>query len=314
MLLGRDRGTGERVTVFVMDKRLVSDGRRYLLSHRDSGIIRRTQTHDRTLSVIDVFESTHVFHVVTEAIPGQSLHDLTRNSPPLPPGTVRAVAQDVLGALAHLHAAGIVHGSVDAHSVLAGRWGGMGGASVKLLVFGVARYKHEGDVEGYTRGSRHVEGRAPEVVCFQQRSEASDVFECAVLVFHLFTGRMPFPARTDSDYLSKVSLGPDGPAWRELPAPLRGLLRDMLRDDPALRPAAAECLTHDWFVRSANVGDGQAGAACSVAGGNVGDGGALAREFAWAVSGANVARVGSDPKSVMVDMEAKLAGGKEKKL
>lgn len=311
MLLGRDKQTDERVSVFVLDKRLLGNGRKFLLTRRDAGIIRSTQTHKSILRVIDVFETTRVVHMVTELTTGGSLQSFLLGNLPLSDVVVKRIAQDLLGALAHLHRLGMVHGSVCAeNAVIARRKTGDEATpelGVKLCVFGLASYKHEGDLDGSGLGcrSRETQGRAPEVVCFQQRSSASDVFECGTMIFTLLTGVAAFGGRTEAEYLSRVSLGASGPAWARLPHDAYDLLHGMLQDEPARRPAANECLAHGWFARAdAEVGDG---GRCEADGGDrkEGDGAHTKTDSACGQDASELARFASDPKTVIVDFDAK---------
>lgn len=316
--LARDKVTSERVSVFKQDKSLLSSGSKELLSRRDARIIRGTQTHPRTLSVIDVFETSSHVNVVTELVNGGTLQSLVETNLPLAVGDVAKIGHGVLDALGHLHELGIVHGAVDAHHVLIARRPSVGEFCVKLAVFGIATHIHEGDVEGFTLRSRRVQGRAPEVVCFQQRSAASDVFECGVLMFKLMTGIMPFPAQTDTEYLSKVSLGPSGVAWTTIPHDLQALLRNMLRDDPGQRPTAIECLKNSCFGKqseSLSIAMRKMVDTDEEVEGDCYSGGDSQRTLmTWHDDNLELARVESDPKSVMVgistfDTEAEYDSG-----
>ena len=95
-----------------------------------------------------------------------------------------------------------------------------------------------------------VFARAPEVVCFQLRSPAADIFAAAVLIHRLLTGVPPFQAQEEEDFLSAVSHGPSGPAWDSLPSIIHPLLCAMLREKKEDRPSARACLRHAWFVQS----------------------------------------------------------------
>lgn len=293
VVLGRDKATDEGVSVFMLDKRLMTNRSKYLMARRDAGMIRSTQTHESVLSVIDVFETSRAIHVVTELVTGGCLQTLLETNLPLAPMIVRGIAQDLLEALTHLHGLGIIHGNIEAQNIVAIRKKvGETHLRVKLCVFGLANHLYEDDYNGFEWVIRQAIGRAPEVVCFQQRSSASDVFECGVLIFTLLTGLTPFAGRTDTEYLSNVSLGPCGPVWATLGGEVRGLLCGMLQDDPKQRPTAKECLKHEWLAQ----GDEDESQRAMSANVTFNTREKIEAEFA---------RVASDPKSVIVDFETK---------
>lgn len=244
ILLGRDRSTNARVAVFEHDKQRLPEYARLAIQRRDARVLRATQTHSSVLHVIDVFETLHTAYVVTEAIAGGTLHDVAFSSPAhvsLSQADVRAAAHDMLSALAHLHSAGVVHGVVDGHSLL---YAQRPPARLKLMAFGNAFTKVSDDADRLPEPF----ARAPEVVCFQDRTPAADVFAAGALIFRLLTGHFPFPVHhSDTTYLSAVSHGPAGDVWKSLGTPFH-LLRCMLKDDAGERPTAKQCLLHAWFA------------------------------------------------------------------
>jgi len=94
---------------------------------------------------------------------------------------------------------------------------------------------------------------APEV-WRQDFGPRSDVWACGCLLFLLLTGHLPFaPELSIGELLTAVSTA--HPDWRLLRDASTGALsvcRRMLTKDDALRPSAAECLRHPWFLSPAN--------------------------------------------------------------
>lgn len=88
--------------------------------------------------------------------------------------------------------------------------------------------------------------RTPDQVAYA-RGEAdlscqSDVFQLALVLTELFTGRNPERRAAYDAILSPVQLDPIGFVPGALGLPIRNLLETMLESDPANRPTAAELL------------------------------------------------------------------------
>lgn len=281
--LGRDKASEVAVAIAAEDKASLPLHRILLLTKRDLSIVHLTQTHESLVRVVDLFESTRRCYTITELVSGGPL--AAQLSAPLPERVARPVLRDVLRALAHLHAAGAVHGRVDAHHVVCVRRALP--CRVKLVAFGAAAMR---------RDARLLAGdaarAAPEVVCFQRRSARSDVFAAGALLFAMLAGAPPFPAAGEASYLSAVSRGVSfaGPPADAISPEARKLLAGMLADDAGARPTASECLDAAWFRGAVSEVDAAAGEE-------------------------GFGRCGSDPKTVIVDFEmaaaltARLSGG-----
>lgn len=281
IVLGMDKTNGDRVAVFIHDKSKIHASTRVALSKRDSRIIRASQTHESTLSLIDVFETTNTVYTVTTLVTGGTLHNVLTSLRKCTLQHVRPIATSLLNAVAHLHKHGIVHGSVDAHHVLCTA---PFPSPVQLIVFGTAAL--QGEEDGVRSRGKRGSGRAPEVVCFHSVTHASDIFSTGALIFKLLAGQQPFIGGNDAEYLSEVSLGAVGPLWQGL-GQARELLASMLAENPENRPSATQCLQHAWFD------DGRLDDAPSSVRVVNSDG------------VADLTRVGSDPKTVIVDFETK---------
>jgi serine/threonine-protein kinase len=119
-----------------------------------------------------------------ERIDGQTLESWLDLHGPMGPGEVTAVAADLCGALAAVHAAGLVHGDVKAQNVMRAE-----GGRIVLMDFGA------GHVQGATSAAGTPLYLAPEVLDRQPATPRSDIYSLGVLLFHLLTGQ--YPCRAD---------------------------------------------------------------------------------------------------------------------
>lgn len=169
-----------------------------------------------TARVLDVALDGPVPHLVTEYVPGPSLHDYATVNGPLA-GQVEAVAVGVAAALTAIHAVGLVHADLSPRNVLLSPFG------PKVIDFGVARpHGHAGPV-GQLFGTPGW--LAPEQERGAPPSQASDVYAWALLVVWAGTGVKP------------AGTLPPG-----LAPGLAEIVARALRDDPAARPTARQLL------------------------------------------------------------------------
>ena len=171
--------------------------------------------------------------LVLELLAGGSLAALLARRGRLRPGEVVTAVAPVAAALAHAHAAGVVHGDLSPGNVVFTAEG-----RPVLTDLGVARVLGEasaGEVTPPYVDPTVARGGAP--------GPASDVFGVAAAAFHALTGVAPWNAATPADTLAVAAAGelPDLDLLApEAPAPLREVIARGLAADPSDRPTAAE--------------------------------------------------------------------------
>ena len=178
----------------------------------------RRVTHPNVCRIHEYGEDGGLRFLVMELVEGR---DLTRvlAAGRLPPDEARAIAAQAAEALHAIHSAGIVHRDLKSANVMVDAAGG-----VKLMDFGIAKPVTEGAAapSGYVVGT--PEYMSPEQGRGRPTDARSDIYALGVVVFELFTGRVPF--RADSPVATLMM-------HVEAPPPL---------DDPALPPDVAAVL------------------------------------------------------------------------
>jgi Protein kinase domain len=181
-------------------------------------------------------DSRHVY-IAYEYVPGRTFREALRAGELDDAAAIEASAQ-VLEALAHAHARGIVHRDVKPSNVLLAE-----GREVTALVldFGLAQMQEaetltaQGDVPGT------LAYIAPERLAGDNTTEAADVWAVGVMVWEALAGRHPF---WRSSLLETAKAIEDGAPRLEtmrpdLPRPLLAAVDRALDLDPARRPDAA---------------------------------------------------------------------------
>jgi hypothetical protein len=147
--------------------------------------------HPNVVSVFGMeFEGTQA-GLCTEFVRGDTLEAMLGARGPMPPRQAVSIAQDLCGALAAVHAAGLVHRDVKARNVMQEQSG-----RIVLMDFGTGRTARQ-LAAGRIGNSGTPLYMAPEVlVADQSASESSDVYSLGVVLYHLVTSRYPVEAGT----------------------------------------------------------------------------------------------------------------------
>ncbi|MGK5547939.1 serine/threonine-protein kinase, partial [Streptomyces sp. URMC 127] len=170
--------------------------------------------------------------LATEYVPGPTLAEAVRLAGPLPAATVLALGAHLVRALHAVHAAPALHRDLKPGNVL------LAADGPRLIDFGVARAPDATTLTGtglmvgtpafmspeHLRGGRHVVA-------------ASDVFCLASVLCFAATGEDPFGDGPLAAVLHRVSQARAD--LSSVPDPLRAVLADCLRPDPADRPGTA---------------------------------------------------------------------------
>jgi serine/threonine protein kinase len=241
--LGEHRASGERVAIKALHPELVEHSDmvvRLLAEHR---VASRVQ-HPGLLEIHCADETCHgIPYLVMEFLDGETLGALVDqlSRKPLPLGSVIAIAAQVAGAVAALHAAGIVHCDLKPDNVFVLYELGEGGwPCIKVIDYGVARLRDEPPLDDGT-----VIG-TPAFMAPEQWSgapiAASDVYALGCMLYELvtreplFSGALPQLMRA---HCKRIPERP-GAGCPDLDPALDRLIMRMLAKDPALRPTMAE--------------------------------------------------------------------------
>ena len=151
-----------------------------------------TRVDDPSLArVLDHGEGPDGPYLVLQYVPGRSLREVLDAEGALPEPVVRSIAAQLTGALAALHAEGIVHGDVKPENVRlddAGR--------AVLLDLGLAVDLTETDEAGRESHAGSLAYLSPERAQGSEPTEAADVYALGVTLYEIATGVHPFGAAT----------------------------------------------------------------------------------------------------------------------
>jgi serine/threonine-protein kinase len=233
------RGDATPVAVKVLREEFTRDPDAVVRFLRQRTVL-RTLEHPHLVRVHDLVAEGDVLAVVMDLVEGEDLRRLARRQVLRTDQTLTVLGQ-VAGALAVVHAAGVVHRDIKPENVLV-CW--RDGAPHALLTdFGLA-----GAATGPTDLTRlsQLMGTpayiAPEMVAGRPAVPATDVYAFGVMAYELLGGERPFRAPNTLALLrAHVETDPTRPPrlaatrWDRV----WDLLRAMLEKDPETRPTAA---------------------------------------------------------------------------
>jgi len=143
-------------------------------------------------------------------------------------------------AVAHAHARGVIHRDLKCSNVVVTPDG-----RTKILDFGLARRRPEGELEEVTRsqatlteagaiaGTLHY--MAPEVLRGQEADARSDLWALGVMLYEMAAGARPFQGQTSYELSSAILREAPLPLPGDLPAALWAAIERCLEKDPGKR-------------------------------------------------------------------------------
>jgi eukaryotic-like serine/threonine-protein kinase len=171
--LASDEVLERPVAVKVLSDTIASDPE-FLARFRREARVAAGLSHPNLIGVYDYADSAERPYLVMEYVAGENLAERMSRSAGV---DCERLARELLGALVHIHAAGIVHRDVKPQNVLIAADG-----SAKLIDFGIAQPKDATSLTqtGQLLGTaRYI---APEVMRGDPATERSDLYSCGIVL------------------------------------------------------------------------------------------------------------------------------------
>ncbi|MFI2428594.1 bifunctional serine/threonine-protein kinase/ABC transporter substrate-binding protein [Streptomyces sp. NPDC018955] len=198
---------------------------------RETELARRVD-HPWVVPVLGADAEARTPWLATAFVPGPSLAEAVAAHGPLPAPAARVLGGLLAGALAAVHAAGLVHRDVKPGNVLLAPDG------PRLIDFGIARAVDDTALtaSGLVVGTPGF--LAPEQARGEPATSASDVFALGCVLAYAVSGRPPFGTGEPDALLYRTVH--DDPDLGGVESALRPLVARCLDKDPQARPTAAE--------------------------------------------------------------------------
>jgi tRNA A-37 threonylcarbamoyl transferase component Bud32/uncharacterized membrane protein YgcG len=194
-------------------------------------------SHPGLVSVYDVDTQDARPYLVMRLVHGQSLRDRLLGGP-LPADDVSRIGAALAGALAHVHANGVVHRDVKPSNILLDENGSplLGDFGIALLT-GSARLTRTNEIIGTPAYL------APEQVLGDEVGPPADVYALGLVLLECLTGEIEYYGGSEVEIaLARLNRPPNIPA--DLPFDLAGIIAAMTARNPSERPTAAAVARH----------------------------------------------------------------------
>lgn len=179
--------------------------------------------HPNVIRAFDADQVNRLLYIVMEYVQGASLADLLRK------GTFRPLDMAIYGAqaalgLAHAHSQGIVHRDVKPSNLLL-----TDDRQIKVLDLGLGALMEADNstsfatADGIAVGT--VDYMSPEQACGREVDGRSDLFSLGCSMYHLISGRLPYPGESAIERMGKRISGRPVPITDVLPEVPGGLVR-----------------------------------------------------------------------------------------
>ncbi|MGK2934837.1 MAG: protein kinase domain-containing protein [Gemmatimonadaceae bacterium] len=175
-------------------------------------------------------------------VPGETLRDRLARDGALPISDATGIWHDVLDALTHAHAKGVVHRDIKPANIL------LGGRNALVTDFGIARAIEAaaGDAQstatGLTIGTPAY--MAPEQVTGDRDADHRvDIYAAGLVMYEMLEGRSPFHGGSTRELLlARLTHDPPAVSRSDCPRELADLVARCLAKDPAARPDSADAV------------------------------------------------------------------------
>jgi serine/threonine-protein kinase len=199
----------------------------------------RRVRHPNVCAIHEFGQDGDFCFITMELVEGVDLKREIRATGALPAGDAFHISVQLAAGLQAIHDGGIVHRDLKTANIMRDRHG-----RVRLMDFGIAKQVHS-DSTGVTLTGQVIgtpEYMSPEQALGTPVDYRSDVYALGIVVFEIFTGRVPFQGETPIATLRKQVNDPPplhGPEGARLPPRLLPVLARALAKDPDDRFASA---------------------------------------------------------------------------
>jgi serine/threonine-protein kinase len=208
--------------------------------------------HPNIVRILDYGRTRKQQFIAMQLLDGPTLGQILRTSPQLPPGRALHITRQLLFALAHAHARGILHRDLKPDNVmLLGLARGSGpyptdahpSMRAILIDFGLAHVTDEAALtaKGACVGSPSY--LAPERLDGAEPDVRSDLYAIGVILYEMLAGARPFTGESIGEILLAVRTEPPRPLRairKDISRPLDAFIMRALAKDPARRYHSAD--------------------------------------------------------------------------
>jgi eukaryotic-like serine/threonine-protein kinase len=236
-----DQLTGQTVAIKVPYLQFESDVVFYGRFQREEQVGRRLD-HPNIIKVLTPRRKSRMY-IAMEYVEGVSLRAIMRDERPLATARALDFASQICGAMAYMHAQGVVHRDLKPENVLVAADG-----QVKLMDFGIALDESARRLtwSGLSTTIGTPDYMAPEQVSGRHGDARTDVYALGTMLYEMLTGNLPFEGSNVYALMrAKTSEDPQPPSRfiPDIDPPLEEIILRAIERSPRNRyPSAAKML------------------------------------------------------------------------
>ena len=200
-------------------------------------------SHPNIIEVYDVCFTRNMRCIVMEYVNGITLKEYMQEKSPLNWKESLHFVVQVLSALSHAHAKGVVHRDIKPQNVML-----LSNAAIKITDFGIARFARSESHTLTDRAIGSVHYISPEQARGEQTDQRADIYSVGVMLYEMLTGQLPFEADSPvSVALKQIEF--EAPAPRSInpniPEGLEQITLRAMQKDPNKRYQSADDMLRD---------------------------------------------------------------------
>ncbi len=195
-------------------------------------------SHPNIVSIYDVSVKDDLKYIVMERVDGITLKNYMQQKGALPPREIVALSEQILRALAHAHAKGVIHRDIKPQNIMLLKTG-----QIKVTDFGIAKLPQAETVTRADQAIGTVYYISPEQASGKLIDPRSDLYSLGVVMYEMATGCLPFTGDTPvAIALKQVGEAPVPPRriLSSVPTALEQIILTAMEKDPARRFQSAD--------------------------------------------------------------------------
>jgi serine/threonine protein kinase len=227
-----DKQLKEQVAIKILSPLLANDPEALERLKREVSAARRI-THSNVIRIHDIAETNGLHYVSMEFFAGTNLKEYIKRAGHLSIMEAFNIASQVCDGLQAAHAQGVIHRDLKSQNIIINA-----ANQIKIIDFGLA---HTQQMQGLTATGLIMgtpEYMAPEQVSGKKVDERADVYSLGIILYELFTGRVPFSGNSAiSIGFQQVKDSPPRPCSinPQIPAAVEEIILKALQKDPMMR-------------------------------------------------------------------------------
>ncbi len=208
--------------------------------------------HPNILSLESVYETRRQIFIITNLVPGGDLFEKLDAEKVFSEKKTRGLIRKLLRVVDYLHKRGVVHRDLKPENILCTE-----GADFDLVLgdFGLSKFA------GYEQRMQLACGTpayvAPEVWSMGGYDSKVDLWSIGVMLYLFLSGRFPFSGKDRKELQQQTqhcAINFGSKVWDKVSKEAIGLIKMLLRKNPAKRADCEEALRHPWFSLDLDAG------------------------------------------------------------